>query len=296
ATAVSTTQINLTWVDASNNETGFQIERSLTSGTGFTLLKNTSANTTSFSDTGLAADTRYFYRVRAFNAVGNSAYTAQASSTTAIPAAPTTPTATAASSTRINLTWADNSNNETGFQIERSLTAGSGFTLIATTGANATSFGNTGLTVNTTYFYRIRAINAVGNSIYTSEVSARTSAPTAPTTLVATATSTTQINLTWVDASNNETGFQIERSLTTGTGFTLVTTTTANVTSFSNTGLTANTQYFYRVRSTNAVGSSVFTPQASARTSVPAAPTTLVATATSSSQINVCIREKIPRL
>lgn len=288
ATAASTTQINLTWVDASTNETGFQIERSLTSGSGFALITTTTANVTSFSNTGLTPGTQYFYRVRAINAVGNSAFTSTVNTTTAIPNAPTAPTATAASTTRINLTWIDASNNETGFQIERSLTSGTGFALVTTTAANVTSFGNTGLTANTQYFYRIRATNALGSSAFTSEVSARTSIPTAPTTLVATAASANQINLTWVDASNNETGFRIERSLSSSTGFALVTTTAANTTSFSNTGLTANTQYFYRVRATNAVGSSAFTPVVNAITVVaPEAPTALVASALSTSQINL---------
>jgi len=269
ATAVSSTQINLTWVDASTNETGFQIERSLTTGTGFTLVTTTAANAVSFSNAGLTAGTKYFYRIRAINAGGNSAYTAEANATTVVapPAAPTTLAATAASSTQINLTWVDASTNETGFQIERSLTAGTGFTLVTNMPANSVSFSNTGLTAGTKYFYRIRAINAGGNSAYTAEANATTTVapPAAPTTLAATAASSTQINLTWVDASTNETGFQIERSLTAGSGFALITTTSANAVSFSNTGLTAGTQYFYRIRAINAGGNSAYTTEANAR-------------------------------
>jgi predicted phage tail protein len=71
-----------------------------------------------------------------------------------------------------------------------------------------------------------------------------------------------------VDASSNETGFQIERSLTSGSGFTLITTTAANATSFSNTGLNAGTSYFYRIRSVNAGGNSTFTSEAAISTRV----------------------------
>ena len=287
AVAASATQINLTWSDVSTNETGFQVERSTTSGTGFVLITTTAANAVSFSNTGLTANTRYFYRVRSVNAVGTSVPTAEASALTSAPAAPTMLTAVAASSTQINLTWVDASTSETGFQIERSLTSGSGFSLISTAAANATSFSNTGLTANTVYFYRVRAINGSITSGYAPQATASTSAPLPPTTLNASAFSSTQINLTWVDASNNETGFQVERSTTSGSGYTLVTTTAANATSFSNTGLTANTSYFYRVRAINAVGSSNNTPEFATSTAAPIMPTALAGVATSTTQINL---------
>src|SRR6187551_3813778 len=83
-------------------------------------------------------------------------------------------TASALSTSGIVLNWTDNSTNETGFQIERSLTASSGFSLITTTAANTTSYISSGLVNSTKYFYRIRATNAGGNSAYTSVVTATT--------------------------------------------------------------------------------------------------------------------------
>lgn len=77
ATPVSTTQINLVWTDNSNNETGFTIERCTGNGcTNFAPVPQSpvGADVTTFSDSGLVANTRYRYRVRAFNAIGNSAY------------------------------------------------------------------------------------------------------------------------------------------------------------------------------------------------------------------------------
>ncbi len=76
ATAVSTTQVNLAWTDNSGNESGFLIERCAGSGkcTTFIQIAQTVANVNVFSDTGLTAATNYSYRVRAFNAAGNSAY------------------------------------------------------------------------------------------------------------------------------------------------------------------------------------------------------------------------------
>ena len=81
ATAVSSNQINLTWTDTSSNETGFQLERS-TDGASFSALASTAGNTASYSDAGLAALTRYYYRVRASNAAGNSAFAPVASALT----------------------------------------------------------------------------------------------------------------------------------------------------------------------------------------------------------------------
>jgi hypothetical protein len=73
ALAVSPTQINLGWTDNSSNEDGFEVERALNGGS-FALIATLGPNVTSFSDTGLRPNKRYFYRVRAFNADGSSAY------------------------------------------------------------------------------------------------------------------------------------------------------------------------------------------------------------------------------
>jgi LPXTG-site transpeptidase (sortase) family protein len=99
------------------------------------------------------------------------------------PAAPTNLSAVAASTTQINLTWVDNSNDEDGFQIERSLD-NSTWSLIATTAANITSFSNSGLTINTLYYYRVRAFNAGGNSGFSNVASASTAATLTPTPTV----------------------------------------------------------------------------------------------------------------
>lgn len=81
ANAVSTSQINLAWTDNANNETGFKIERS-TNGANFTEITTVAANANSYNSTGLAGSTTYFYRVRASNSGGNSAYSNTASATT----------------------------------------------------------------------------------------------------------------------------------------------------------------------------------------------------------------------
>ena len=82
ATAVSSSQIDLTWQDNSINETGFKIERKTGSSGTYAEIASVAANVVSYPDTGRAAGTTYFYRVRAFNGSGNSGYSNEASATT----------------------------------------------------------------------------------------------------------------------------------------------------------------------------------------------------------------------
>ncbi|MBP7866306.1 MAG: fibronectin type III domain-containing protein [Acidobacteria bacterium] len=178
ASAASTSQINLTWSDNSTNETGFKLERKTGSGGAWSQVATPGAGVTSYANTGLAASTTYYYRIRATNASGDSAYSNEANATTSTtptpPAAPSGLTATAASSSQINLAWTDNASNETGFKLERKTGSGGAWSQVATPAAGATSYANTGLAASTTYYYRIRATNAAGDSAYSNEANATT--------------------------------------------------------------------------------------------------------------------------
>jgi uncharacterized repeat protein (TIGR02543 family) len=119
----------------------------------------TSATSVSNAITGLTCGTIYHYRATGANIDGTTYGSDTTFSTTpCIPVAPTTPVATHISTTRIDLTWTDNSNNESGFKIYRN------GTLINTTAADATSYSDTGLTTGTAYNYTIKATNAGGDS------------------------------------------------------------------------------------------------------------------------------------
>ena len=297
--AGSAGSLALTWTDNSSNESGFKVERGTSVSGPFTQIATTATNVATYTDTGLAASTAYFYQVRATNSAGDSAYTAVASATTisvvALPAAPSNLAASAASATSVSLLWTDNSTNETGFKVERSSSATGPFSQIAITTANVASYNDTGLSASTTYYYQVRATNSAGDSAYTAVASATTPAsvtvPAAPTGLVATATATTSIGLTWTDNSNNETGFKIERSTSATGTFSLIATNSANITNYSDTGLSAGTAYYYRVRSTNSAGDSANTAVATATTpaavTIPAAPSGLIAAAISTSGISL---------
>jgi subtilisin len=189
------------------------------------------------------------------------------------PAAPSNLTAAAVASSRIDLAWTDNSSNESGFQIERCTNSPctDPFVPIVTVAAGVTAYANTGLQASTTYTYRVRANNAGGSSAYSTEALATThdeTPPAAPSTLTATAVSASRIDLSWSDNSDNEAGFTIERCTSSpcSDAFVPIVTVAAGVTTYSNIGLQASTTYTYRVRASNAGGSSDYSNTASATT------------------------------
>lgn len=116
-------------------------------------------------------------------------------------------------------------------------------------------------------------------------------APAAPTGISAAVVSHTKLKVNWTDNVSNETGFEVYRSLTSTGTYSIVGTTGANVNNFTDTSLTPNTTYFYKLKSINKAGSSAFTAVASAKTAllpaIPPAPTDLVGTAVSGTRINL---------
>ena len=185
ASPVSTSTIRLTWVDPTNEEDGFKIERSLWPSSGFAEVATVAANTTVHEDAALAALTTYYYRVKAFSGAGESAPSEVASATTLpegappdsvanLPAAPTTVTASALSRNAIRVSWVDSSTSESGFRIERSLSLASGFEPVAVVPADVTVHDDTALTASTTYHYRIRSYTGAGESAPSPVASATT--------------------------------------------------------------------------------------------------------------------------
>jgi fibronectin type 3 domain-containing protein len=273
-------QVALTW-SASSGATSYHVKRSTTSGGPYTQVAGpTSA---SFTDTGLTNGTKYFYVVAAVNSAGESANSSEVNATPTAPAtAPSTPTGLQASAgnAQVALIWMASS-GATSYHIKRSTTSGGPYTQIsAPTGM---SFTDTGLTNGTKYFYVVSAVNSVGESANSAEVNATptapATAPTAPTNLAATA-GNAQISLTWT-GSTGATSYHVKRSTTNGSGYTQIAAPTG--TSFTDTGLTNGTTYFYVVTAVNSAGESGNSNQASATPTapvqIPAVPTSLTTTA-----------------
>lgn len=178
----SSSQISLTWTDNATGEDGYKIERK-SSGGDFIQIATTGPGSTSFTDSTLSEVTLYTFRVRAFNTIpADSSFSNEASATTPLNP-PTNLTATAASTSQVNLVWTDNSQSEEGYKIERKGPADADFVQIAQAGPNIATFSDSGLNASTTYTYRVRAFNTVtGNSAYSGEASATTlsSTPSPP--------------------------------------------------------------------------------------------------------------------
>ena len=293
ATAVSSGQINLSWSAAIGTVATYHVERSTTSGSGFAEIGSVGAATTTFPNSGLSAATQYFYRVRACNTGGCSAYTLEASATTQPnpPGAPSGLTATAVSSGQINLSWSAGSGIVDSYRIERK-TGAAAFAEIAVVPAATLTHSDLGLTAATQYDYQVRACNSGGCSAFSAPASATTlpGAPGAPSGLTAGAVSATQIDLSWIAGTGTVATYHVERSTTSGAGFTEIASVSGATTTFPNTtGLAAATQYFYRVRACNTGGCSAYTAEAAATTlpNAPGAPSGLGATAISLSQIDL---------
>jgi hypothetical protein len=164
--------------------------------------------------------------------------------------------------------WNDNSNNEQGFQIYRS-TDGVSFSKHSKMASNRTSFSDTRLVPGRTYHYRVTAFNRDGESAPSNtlevEVGAGGAPPISPSGLTATALSTTEIDLEWVDNSGDEVTFRIERSLN-GVSYSEIDSVVSDETTYSVTGLDPDTQYWFRVRARNGSGSSAYSNIATATT------------------------------
>ena len=221
------------------------------SGLAMTEVKDIILNSVDSKDS-LTDKTTTGGRINAFNALP--------------PLAPGGLAATTASSSQIDLSWTDNSSNETGFKIERKTGSGGTYAQIATVSADVTSYSSTGLSEATTYYYRVRAYNSAGNSNYSNDSNA-TTCPAAPSGLSATTASSSQIDLSWTDNSSGESGFKIERKTGSGGTYAQIVTVSADVTSYSSTGLTASTTYYYHVRAHNSGGNSSYSSEANATTS-----------------------------
>jgi lysophospholipase L1-like esterase/fibronectin type 3 domain-containing protein len=236
AVAVSSSRIDVGWQDVAG-ESGYRVQRSLNGVSGWVQVGTTAQDVVSFSDTGLAASTTYFYRVVASNGSGDSAPSAVVSAATAAlpPVAPAGVSAVAASSSRIDVAWQDVA-GESGYSVQRSLDGMSGWVQVGANGQNVVSFTDTGLAASTTYFYRVVASNSSGDSAPSVIVSATTFAladtqpPTAPTKLKATVAKG-KVNLAWTgstDGGSGVAGYRVYRSSTGLEGSFMLLTTTAS--------------------------------------------------------------------
>ncbi len=193
------------------------------------------------------------------------------------PAAPTDLTATLDETVpQVNLSWADNATDETGYVVERS-DNGAGFAPIATLAVDSVDYADTTVAFGNVYEYRVAAVNGGGSS-YSNIVPVdwTGAAPAAPTNLAASILSATEVQLDWTDNAINETGFIVERS-DNGGAFAVIANLPADAVTYVDGMVAAGNSYTYQVAATSGAGQSGYSNQASVSITVPDAPLNLSA-------------------
>jgi hypothetical protein len=295
--AVDSSIINLFWQDNADNEEGFKVERCtgvdcMNFSEAYTII----ANAESSSFYGHSANTTYCFRVRAYAGDDLSAYTPIACVTTPPPppppAAPSNLQAAPVSTTRINLTWQDNSDTEGVFILDRCQGANcTNFGAIVYTGMNTNYYADASLAPGQTYCYRVRAQNPDGQQSGNTTPTCATTfggVLSPPSDLQGVSRTSTAITLMWSDNSTSEGGFKVERCAGSGCGgadFVQIATLAANRTSFTNNGLAPNS-YTYRIYAYKGTANSGYTNLATIIT-IPAAPQLQRVTTVSEQQIDI---------
>ena len=282
ATAGSNTSLDVRWAPPSNTGpviTSYDLQyRQGTSGNFTDGPQDVTGASAAIGS--LAPNTSYQVQVRATNAEGNGDWSLSGTGQTGttVPGAPTGLTATASGTTQINLSWSAPASTGgsaiTGYKIEVSSNGGSSWTdQVANTNSTATTYAHTGLAAGSTRHYRVSAINANGTGTASNVDSATTgtTVPGAPTGLTATASGTTQIDLSWgapaSDGGSAITGYKIEVSSNGGSSWTdQVANTNSTTTTYAHTGLAAGTTRHYRVSAINTNGTGTASNVANATT------------------------------
>jgi hypothetical protein len=264
-------RVSLAWTDNSSNETGFKVERS-TDSVNFVEVASLGAGSRSYTDVAVAANSRYSYRLRAYNSYGGSAYSNIVSVTTpsvpvtgTAPAAPTGMVAQNVAYDSVSVTWTDNSSDETGFKVERS-TDGVNFAALATLGSGSRAYTDTSVAAASRYSYRVRAYNSYGGSAYSNIVSVTTpsvpvtaTAPPAPTSIAATNSGDGSAVVNWSAGTTTATSFEIRRSKYDSrkrvwSAYSLAATVPVSVTSIADS--VGEGTFRYTVRAVNTGGAS----------------------------------------
>ncbi|MBL7696626.1 MAG: fibronectin type III domain-containing protein [Chitinophagaceae bacterium] len=294
-TAVPATQssIKLTWKQGAG-ENGFEVYRATTTGGPYQFVELINANLTTYTDTGLAKNTMYHYKIRAVSETGASVPTNEATAKTLVdnepPTAPSGLAFTVSTKTSVRLTWKVATDNE---QVARYDIYVNG---VKTYSVPESGFTATGLDSLIPYTFVVKAVDAAGNvSPASNQVTYVKSdvtpgrKPGIPSGVAAEALDYTRIKITWADTISNETGFEITRSTTDGGTYVPIGTAPANATSFTDSGLDASKKYFYRIRAIGANGESGWSPKVNATTlalpDTPASPPQLSGEAASNGSV-----------
>ncbi len=242
----------LTW-NAVSGATSYKVYRATSQNGAYSLLGTVTA--TSYTNTGAKAGTTYWYKVKAVNSAGESAYSNTVSGKTTVT---TLTMGHSATSGKPQLTWKAVS-GAASYKVYRATTKNGAYSVINTT--KALAYTNTGAALGTTYYYKVEALNAAGKSM---GFSAIVEGKVAPVLAVGYSSVSGKPQLTW-KAIPGATEYQVYRSTQQNSGYSKINTTTS--TSYVNTGAKAGTTYYYRIVAVKGTAVSDFSNIVSARLS-----------------------------
>lgn len=253
----TTSSLDVSW-DAVTGADGYYLYQGPTGGGPWTEVYTGSG--TSYTDSGLTADTDYYYAVKAYDTNGSSDLSTAVAGTTlaAAPGAPTGLDADVLDASRISLSW-NAVDGATSYVVKRDGTGVSGNVL-------GTSYTDSGLSASTTYTYTVYAQNAQGTSPDSASVQATTMTPPpdAPTGVTAGNPGTLTIDVSWNTVTGAD-AYKVYRS-TDDVDYSYV--TLEDGTSYTDSGLQHSTTYYYKVAATNIAGESARSAAATATTLV----------------------------
>jgi uncharacterized delta-60 repeat protein len=262
---ITATSVVINWTNVAG-ESGYRIEMKEGAGGSWTEIATTAADIITYTKSDLLANSQYYFRVRAYNASGNSAYSGEQGALTLF-VSPTLTSATGSSGTQIDLVWTDVA-GETGYKIQEATCNYNNnlydityctsaylmfgvWTDVATVGVDVTNYARTGRNPGYAYIYRIIA-NTSGNSSAPSNTIIAWTAMTPPTLTVVPA-SQTALTTSWTNITA-ATNYTLQRKQGgAGTyadvaGATAMGAGTTALISYSDTGLAQQTEYCYQVK------------------------------------------------
>lgn len=211
ATVVSSSSIRLDWSDNSNNETGFIVERS-PNGVAWTTIGTTAANVTTYLDSGLSSLTSYYYRLTVFNDAASERASNIEQATTAgnVPAQITGLAVTSATESSISLAWSTPPANATSVEVwwAESADPSPVFTQLTVLSGSAVSHPVSTIAYDRPYQFKVVAVNADGAGAFSSSVLQWTK-PSMPTLTAVSATSPTNVRVSWTSNNSNLTGYKV---------------------------------------------------------------------------------------
>ena len=240
----------LTW-NAVSGATSYKVYRATSQNGTYSLLGTVTA--TSYTNTGAKAGVTYYYKVKAVNSAGESAYSNIVSGRATVT---TLTMGHSSTSGKPQLTWKAVS-GAASYKVYRSTSKNGAYSVINTT--KALTYTNTGAALGTTYYYKVEALNASGKSMGFSAV---VEGKVAPVLAVGYSSVSGKPQLTW-KAVPGATEYQVYRSTQQNSGYTKINTTTS--TSYVNTGAKAGTTYYYKIVAVKGTAASDFSNIVSAR-------------------------------